>query len=144
MLTRLHCGPSDAARIEDITSIYQTLLNSTLSTWSPSVELNSDTFVSFVQTVLSTLPSSSSSSGKPADISLLGDVLVDMVWSVDIELDEIIAEAKAAESKDAEINVDATQPPLSKKNAEADKDSLADVVKRLLVCLCCSPPCRLS
>jgi hypothetical protein len=53
-----------------------------------------------------------------------------MVWSLEVELDEIIAEAKAAEiSRDD----DTSRLSLSRKQAELDKDVLIDTVKKLLV-----------
>jgi len=134
LLTRLHCNNSNGDKLDELVTIYQTLLTGTLSTWS-STTLSSATFVSFIQTVLAGFPSSSGSSAKSADALILGEALVDMIWSIDIELDELVAEAKAAESskdKDNELNDGPLQEVYTRQNGESDKDTLADIVKQLL------------
>lgn len=48
-----------------------------------------------------------------------------MIWSIDIELDELVAESKSCES---------TSGNEYQKNSERDKHVVADLVKKLLVC----------
>jgi len=92
-----HCNPSDPDCADVLTTAYHALLCSTLSTWSPERPLTADAFLAFVQSVLDGLPSSSStSSSNSSNIALFGEIVVDMVWSIDAELDEILADAKAA------------------------------------------------
>lgn len=57
-----------------------------------------------------------------------------MVWSADVELDEIILEAKTMESSKEKEAVDISQAGLARKNGENDKDALISIVKQLLVC----------
>jgi THO complex subunit 2 len=72
--------------------------------------------------------------------SIFGEHLVDMMWSVDAELDEILSDATNALSgndKGTLSNSNAT--PLlaearnAKQNVERDKDTIRLVVKKLLV-----------
>jgi len=91
-----HCNPSDPNCADVLTTAYHTLLCSTLTTWSPSGALTPDTFVAFVQSVLDGLPSSSSTSAASSNAVMFGEMVVDMVWSIDVELEEIQFDAKAA------------------------------------------------
>jgi len=92
-----HCNSSDPKCADVLTTAYHTLLCSTLSTWSFQDTLTADAFVAFVQSVLDGLPSSSSTSAtKSSNLALFGEIAVDMVWSIDTELEEIQADAKVA------------------------------------------------
>jgi THO complex subunit 2 len=75
-----------------------------LKTWSPKPALSPTTFVTFVQSVLSGLPSSSSSSPSPSHVTAFGEILVDIIWSIDAELEEIVTEAKVALSSTGDQN----------------------------------------
>jgi len=91
-----HCNPSDPNCADVLTTAYHTLLCCALSTWSPKDTLTADTFLAFVQSVLDGLPSSSSTSASNScNAALFGEIVVDMVWSIDAELDEILADTKA-------------------------------------------------
>ena len=91
-----HCNPSDSNCADVLTTAYHTLLCCALSTWSPKDTLTADTFLAFVQSVLDGLPSSSSASASNScNAALFGEIVVDMVWSIDAELDEILADTKA-------------------------------------------------
>ena len=48
-----------------------------------------------------------------------------MLWSIDIELDELVAESKSSES---------TLGNEQQKDGENDKQAVADLVRKLLVC----------
>lgn len=67
-------------------------------------------------------------------MSLFGDSLVDMIWSVDAALDEVLSDAKltlsAVDSATPEV---ANKAKAAKQCAENDKESLQAIVKRLLV-----------
>jgi THO complex subunit 2 len=92
-----HCNPSDPNCADVLTTAYHTLLCSTLRTWSFKDSLTADAFLAFVQSVLDGLPSSSSTSATNSSNSVLfGEIVVDMVWSIDAELEEIQADAKVA------------------------------------------------
>jgi hypothetical protein len=91
-----HCNPCDPNCVDVLTIAYNTLLSSALKTWSPKHTLSPSAFVAFIQSVLEGLPSSSSNSPSSLNVSTFGEVLVDIIWSVDAELEEIIAEAKVA------------------------------------------------
>lgn len=58
---------------------------------------------------------------EPSSLTWLGSSLVDMIWSIDIELDELVVESRSSESTSHQ------------KNGEKDKQVLADLVKKLLV-----------
>ncbi len=91
-----HCNPSDPNCADVLTTAYHTLLCCALSTWSPKDTLTADTFLAFVQSVLDGLPSSSSTlASNSCNAALFGEIVVDMVWSIDAELDEILADTKA-------------------------------------------------
>lgn len=92
-----HCNPFDPNCADVLTTAYHTLLCSTLSTWSFENTLTADAFLVFVQSVLDDLPSSSSTSTmKSSNAVLFGEIVVDMIWSIDAELEEIQADAKGA------------------------------------------------
>ena len=92
-----HCNPSDPNCADVLTTAYHTLLCSTLRTWSFKDSLTADAFLAFVQSVLDGLPSSSSTSAtNSSNLVLFGEIVVDMVWSIDAELEEIQADAKVA------------------------------------------------
>ena len=70
-----------------------------------------------------------------------GETLVDMIWAIDAELDELLADAKAAlaacdeQSSAANGNVSAilSKARKAKHDTERDKDTIQLVVKKLLV-----------
>lgn len=62
---------------------------------------------------------------EPSSLTWLGNSLVDMIWSIDIGLDELVAESKLGEGASGIED---------QKNAEKDKQVVADLVKKLLVC----------
>ncbi|OBZ76414.1 THO complex subunit 2 [Grifola frondosa] len=130
-----HSNPSDPGCNDVLTTVYHALIGSTLLTWSPKKPLSVDAFVAFVQSVLDHLPSSSIASDKSANVISFGEILVDAVWSIDSELEEILADAKNAASSAEQGAMPAAtvaQIVKAKKNAEADKETLVLVVKRLL------------
>lgn len=98
-----HCNTSNPDCVDVLTTAYHTLLSSALRTWSSKDALSADGFVAFVRSVLDALPSSSSTPGPDSsNTSLFGEILVDMVWSIDAELDEVLADAKVAIANEAQ------------------------------------------
>jgi hypothetical protein len=81
--------------------------------------------VTSVQSVLSGLPSTSSPTTEPSSLTRLGGSLVDMTRSIDIELDELVVEAKSSEGASGNEQ---------QRNGERDKQAVADLVKKILVC----------
>lgn len=146
-----HCNPSDTSCADVLTTVYQTLLYSTLRSWSPKDTLTADSFVAFVQSVLDGLPSSSTTSTASSNAAIFGEIIVDLIWTVDVELEEIQSDAKAtlvnaehgAESgKKLRCPKNYTRGSSrlfvniaikSKQNAEQDKETLAYIVKKFLV-----------
>ncbi|KAG6850048.1 hypothetical protein H0H93_001864, partial [Arthromyces matolae] len=63
-----------------------------------------------------------------------GEILVDMIWSVDAQLDEVLSDAKAAQTvyakQEATNNVASVRK--IEQNVEKDKDTVQFVVKRFL------------
>jgi len=120
MLLPPHSNPSDPASVDLLTTAYQTLLFSLTKTWSAQNGLTVDTLTNFVITIRDSIPSSSSMNG-PA--SRMGDVIVDVIWALDTELDDIVTDAKASPSDSKTV----------KENAEEDKVMLAKLAWRLAV-----------
>lgn len=100
-----------------------------------------DALIQFVQTMFERLPSSSSTAASSPNVVPFSEALVDVVWSVDTELEDFISDAKSAlaeEQKGADdsktFDRDAVARGLrTKQSAEEDKETLAVVVRRLLV-----------
>ena len=134
LFLKLHSTCPNGQGSDDLYTAYNTLLTAALSTWSSHKRLTPATFVAFVQSVLSGLPSTSSSAPEFSSLTWLGGSLVDMLWSIDIELDELVAESKASES---------TSGGEHQKDGEKDKQVVADLVRKLLVCqpFQCFVPC---
>ena len=125
LFLKLHSASPNSQGSDDLYTAYNTLLTATLSSWSKQKYFTPPTFVAFIQSVLSGLPSTSSSTTEPSSLTWLGGSLVDMIWSIDIELDELVVEAKSSEG---------TSGDEQQRNGERDKQAVADLVKKLLVC----------
>lgn len=119
LFLKLHTTSPNGQGSDDLYTAYNTLLAATLSSWTTHKNLTPATFVTFVQAVLSGLPSTSSSTTEPSSLTWLGGSLVDMIWSIDVELDELVVEAKFNETTSGK--------------GERDKQVVAELVKRLLV-----------
>ncbi|KAF9224309.1 hypothetical protein BS17DRAFT_779623 [Gyrodon lividus] len=136
-LISAHSNPADPNSAGTLTTAYNTLLFSTLKTWSPSVLLTPQGFVAFVHSVLASLPSSSAQSGRPPSNTWFGELLVDIVWSLDAKLDELVADAKAVVAASEQVAnnqkpKDLLKAAQIKQTTEQDKELLTDIVKRLL------------
>lgn len=138
-----HCNPTDSNCLDVLTTAYHTLLCATLLTWSPPHPLTPTAFVEFVQSVLLSLPSTSLSSPKVLSPALVfGDNLVDMIWSVDLQLDELLNEARTASTASGEqgklsskdVAALISKAKKAQQNAENDKQRIPVIVKKLLVC----------
>ena len=130
-----HLHPMDPTNVDTLTTTYHTLLFSALRTWTRSSLLTPQSFVDFVQSVLVSLPSSSAQSRPIQSDTLFGELLVDIVWSFDVQLDELVTDAKAtiATAEQTTAADDLHKATGTKQTAEQDKELLVDVVKRLLV-----------
>lgn len=141
VLTGPHSDPADLDSIDTLTTVYHALLVSVLTSWPVQPALTVDVFVQFVHSMFERLPSSSSTAANPPDVVPFSEVLVDVVWSVDTELDDFISDAKSAlaeEQKGADgsktFDRDVVARGLrTKQSAEGDKETLAVIVRRLLV-----------
>ncbi len=95
-----------------------------------------DALIAFVRSVLDHLPSSSAGTDKNPNVAAFGETLVDIVWSMDAELEDILADAKNAANaaeQGAFTAATVSQAVKAKENAESDKGTLVVVVRRLLV-----------
>lgn len=137
-----HCNPSDPDCLDLLTTAYHTLICATLLTWSPPHPLTIATFVEFVQSVLINLPSSSQAAPKvPSPAVVFGDYLVDMIWSVDTQLDELLYEARLTSMTGGEygklsakeVAAIVAKAKKAQQNAENDKQRIPIIVKKLLV-----------
>lgn len=116
--------------------MYYALLSSTLLSRSPSKLLSSDALVAFIRSIVDHLPSSSAGSDKSPSVNALGEILVDVIWSIDAELEDLIGDAKnAASAAEQGVLTPATvaQAVKAKDDAESDKATINTVVRRLLV-----------
>ena len=86
------------------------------------------------------LPSSHDAPSPAANA--LGELLVDALWSIDLQLDEVIADSKAAisaqsekenEKEQVDSPVEKSGAVLSRDAAMKDKATLLEIVKQLLV-----------
>ncbi|KAG1874783.1 transcription factor/nuclear export subunit protein 2-domain-containing protein [Suillus subalutaceus] len=143
-----HSNPSDLICAEALTTAYHALLLSVLTTWQPKQNaLNAQAFVAFIQSVLLALPSSSCArAGPPVQNIVFGEILVDVLWATDAQLDEFLADAKSAlvgseqacggqQVKDTpkkDTTDGAGKAALLKHFVEQDKETLSELVKRLL------------
>ncbi|KAF8138151.1 hypothetical protein EV363DRAFT_1292738 [Boletus edulis] len=130
-----HLNPMDPDTIDTLTTAYHTLLFSALKTWTPSGLFTPQSFVNFVESVLASLPSSSVQSRPMQSDTLFGELLVDIVWSLDAQLDELVTDAKATITNVEQTTAtsDLHKATGIKQTAEQDKELLVDVVKRLLL-----------
>ncbi|KAJ7283481.1 transcription factor/nuclear export subunit protein 2-domain-containing protein [Mycena rebaudengoi] len=137
-VTSSHCNPSDPKSLDLLTTSYHTLILSILSTWSPKHTISATAFISFIQSVLNGLPSSSSKPPIPSPmVALFGEHLVDMIWAIDAELDEILVDAKTTitncgDSPAANSAAALSKARKAKQNAENDKEIITNVVKQLV------------
>lgn len=122
LLFPAHCNPSDPESLQILTTAYHTLLSAVLTTWSPEPGLSVQAFADFVRDVLNSLPSSSSSSSTAA---IFGEHLIDIIWTIDAQLDEVLGELRAQTQENAN--------PKVKEAAEGDKEKLQATVRKLLV-----------
>ncbi|KAL1743555.1 transcription factor/nuclear export subunit protein 2-domain-containing protein [Schizophyllum fasciatum] len=123
LLIAAHTAPAGMKAADTLLTAYNTLLYGMFATWARGRVLAIDEFVALVQAVVSGLPSSSA---QPVS-STIGDQLVDMIWSVDAELQETLADAtKAASEKSGEAASRAL------KNVEKDRETMVSLIKKLL------------
>ena len=88
--------------------------------------------------MLDHLPSSSAGTDKSPNVAAFGEILVDIVWAIDSELEEILTDAKNAASTADQGELSAAtvaHAVKAKDNAEADKGTLVALVRGLLVCV---------
>lgn len=72
-------------------------------------------------------------------VSIFGEHLIDMIWAVDAELEEVLGDAKSTITNCGDGSVGNLVVPLArakkaKQNAENDKEIIANLVKQLVVC----------
>ena len=134
LLTPLASNPLDPKAIDILATSYHALLSAVFLTWSPEHPLPSDTFGHFIQSTLQERPSSSHDAEPPlSDAQVLGELLIDVIWTVDAQLEEVLNDVKSA-TQDQEAAPDSGSASVKEKeNAEKDKQMLVKVVKDLLV-----------
>lgn len=104
--------------------------------------LPTQTLVDFIESLLGSLPSSSSV--KSSDAVVFGELLVDLLWTIDIELDDVHSDAKAAlaSAENGDVSTSAEENDAAavlarvakaKQSAEADKTTLANLLRSLVV-----------
>ena len=138
-LIQLHTTPTDSNAVDALVTAYHILLSATISLWPPKYPLAPTSFTAFVKSMLHALPSSSQDAPSPA-ATVLGELLMDSMWSVDSQLDEVIADSKAliaaqSEREREQVNgrLDESGAVLNRDAATKDKGTLLEVVRLLLV-----------
>ncbi len=140
-LTQLHSTPTDSNAADALVTTYHTLLSATLSLWPSEHPLSPPAFTAFVKSMLLSLPSSSQVASSPA-ATAFGELLIDTMWSIDSQLDDVIADSKATittqsekekENEQANGQSEESGVPLSREAAMKDKGTLLELVKHLLV-----------
>jgi len=130
-----HTDPSAA---EALTTAWQSILGATLSIWTGSSSLEVAAVATFARSMLHALPSSShDTSPSASNAQALSELLVDAIWALDTQIDDLLMDAKATlatgdaseGAKEAEVAV----MQKAKAKLEKDKETLADLVKRLSV-----------
>jgi THO complex subunit 2 len=136
ILIRLHSQPKNSRNVEHIVTAYHTILFSVLSSWSQNGAMTADGLVAFVKNIVESLPSSSSQSSQSLQIAEFGEALVDLIWTVDLQLDELLGDAKgitSAYAKDAPKDDAFEKAAALQKNVEKDKASLSYILRQLVV-----------
>ncbi|TCD67697.1 THO complex subunit 2 [Steccherinum ochraceum] len=138
ILIEPHANPSDPACNDILTTIYYTLLTATIRELPQKASLSVDSLTAFIKSVLDHLPSSSSPGGQSSNTAAFGELLVDLVWSADSELDEVSVEVKTAAERKAEGGAVATDKDTAGTTAAAPETPkakllLANLVKSLLL-----------
>lgn len=135
-----HSNPSDAKNADILTTVYQTLLWCTLTSWPQEHAFKAEEFTAFVLSVIDTLPSSSQTL-KPSNVAIFAEYLVDLVWAADSAVDEQLNDARTVITEHGgDLPVTGPATALSnairtRDNADKDKQTLASIVKTLLVSL---------
>ncbi|KAI0722891.1 transcription factor/nuclear export subunit protein 2-domain-containing protein [Earliella scabrosa] len=130
-----HSNPYDPECNTALTTVYHALLSSTLLSWQTKTPLSVDSLIAFIRSVVDRLPSSSTGPEKSLNAVAFGEILVDVLWSIDSELEDILADAKNAASvaeQGALTAATVAQALKAKEHAEADKSTLVVTVRRLL------------
>jgi THO complex subunit 2 len=140
-LTQLHSTPTDTNAADALVTTYHTLLSATLSLWPSEHPISPPAFTAFVKSMFLSLPSSSQVASSPA-ATAFGELLIDTMWSIDSQLDDVIADSKAAiaaQSEKEKENERANTPSEdsgalpSRDAAMKDKGTLLELVKLFLV-----------
>ncbi|TFK29236.1 hypothetical protein FA15DRAFT_664153 [Coprinopsis marcescibilis] len=140
-LSAAHCNISDPACLHFLTTAYHTILSAVLSVWSPEHPLSAHAFVDFVRGVLAGLPSSSSgTSATSIHVNVFGEHLIDIIWTIDTQLDEFLNDARQQIAAVGEADSGASANAASflakakkvKMNAENDKAKVQTIVKLLV------------
>lgn len=113
-----------------------------MKTWGLKWQLGPRDFVNFVVSVLTRLPSSSTLTGSwlsSRDVTLFGEHLVDMIWALDVELEENLLQARTlladeAAKKNPAMAKSLEAAKLAKDSAESDKVTLQTIIRSFLVC----------
>jgi THO complex subunit 2 len=141
-LIQLHSTPTDSNAADALVTAYHTLLSAALSLWPPEHPLPPSSFSAFVKSMLQALPSSHDAPSPAA--TALGELLIDTMWSIDLQLDEVIADSKVTiaaqserekEQEKEQVNgrPDESNAVLSRDAATKDKSTLQELVRLLLV-----------
>ncbi|KAI0082601.1 hypothetical protein K474DRAFT_1655406 [Panus rudis PR-1116 ss-1] len=158
-VTTPHSNPSDPDAYDFLTTVYHVLFTATLRSWKPKASLAADQIVDFIQTIQESLPSTSGST-RSSHATIFGVLLVDVLWSLDSGLEEIVLDHKVAEmsaeqgtlSSVAEGQDGASgqgrstvleRATQAKEVALADREMLSSIVRKLLVAKVLDPDlCR--
>ncbi|KAG9026250.1 THO complex subunit 2 [Tulasnella sp. JGI-2019a] len=86
-----------------LTDAFYILLSAGMSSLSPPAPISATTLVNFIQSLIQSVPSTSSAGSALFDnplVSAVGDVLVDVMWTIDVELDDLAQDTDTAVKED--------------------------------------------
>ncbi|EPQ59661.1 hypothetical protein GLOTRDRAFT_136479 [Gloeophyllum trabeum ATCC 11539] len=125
-----HSTPTDPSSADLLLTAYHTLVSATLPSFSPQPALTPGELAAFVEGLLQSLPSSSSSSEKSAQAVTFGELLVDLLWTVDAAWNEISPEKDEKRKKEEGQEKDENQE--REESLRKDREALAELVKEFL------------
>ncbi|KAI6151770.1 transcription factor/nuclear export subunit protein 2-domain-containing protein [Pisolithus tinctorius] len=136
-LVALHSNPVNPNDAVTLNSAYQKLIFSVLKTWSSKPPLTPHAMTNLVQSVLLSLPSSSAQRGRSTNNDAYGEMFVDLIWSIDAHLDELLTDSKTVLAAPdpppaGQESKDASRASQTKQSLEHDKEILTDIVRRFL------------
>lgn len=128
-----HCDPSNPECHQILTTAYHTLVSSIFPSRFPEQGLSIQVFADFLHSMLGSLPSSSATPTSSTNAAaLFAEHLLDVLWTIEAQLEEVLAHIDAARSITPPPSY-ANHLPKALESAQRDKDRFNALVSKLLV-----------